>query len=494
MRREKPGHLVRLSVEQRTRIRLEVARPPASFGYLSAAWNGRLLSRHLYTAHGIEIGERQCRRLLRTFGHRAHSEVPGPSPAPAEPVPGVRNESSPDSSRFVGTPICGARTREIVLRKIRRLASSGLPLYPFVLTLFDLIAEAVPAGDLPRGILTDPTSNLSWVFANLDQAKWVPVLANLVRGYDPAAWPGLRPRSQLDLTRPILTLEEFTTPDYLRSALYNEFFHPLKLEQGVLVQLAEGSEPIGYFPLYRSSAMKRFDRDDLRFLAGAAPHIAHGLRTARLVEARPESPEGRQLLVGRPGVVVMDRRGHILGLDQQARSLFFQIGLCDGVRASAFAETELRSLLDYIARTLAAIFDCRERSLAGIASPAARFLSHKAGIELMLRGHVTAGEQGRELFVVLVEQVEPEAFYRLRLMYRYGLAPREAEMLMMLRCGPSVARAARLLGISTPTAKTYVRHLVEKLDVANLNALRSCSNVDSTMLRAPGFAGNLVVG
>jgi DNA-binding CsgD family transcriptional regulator len=86
---------------------------------------------------------------------------------------------------------------------------------------------------------------------------------------------------------------------------------------------------------------------------------------------------------------------------------------------------------------------------------------------------MSRGEHGRRLFVVLVEQVEPEAFRRQRLMYRYGLAPREAEMLVLLRDGPSVARIAATLGISTATAKTYVRHLVEKLGVPNLKALRA---------------------
>jgi DNA-binding CsgD family transcriptional regulator len=134
----------------------------------------------------------------------------------------------------------------------------------------------------------------------------------------------------------------------------------------------------------------------------------------------------------------------------------------------------LRSLLDYVAQTLRAIFDDREQPFAESAPPAARILSHRAGIELRLRGHVTTGERGHELFVVLVEQVEPEAYYRLRLKYRYGLTPREAEMLVLLRHGPSVARIATALGISTPTAKTYVSHLIEKLGVANLNELRAC--------------------
>jgi hypothetical protein len=51
------------------------------------------------------------------------------------------------------------------------------------------------------------------------------------------AFDGFRPREQLEPTRAVFRHEEFTQPDYRRTALYNEFFRPLKLEQGVLIQL-----------------------------------------------------------------------------------------------------------------------------------------------------------------------------------------------------------------------------------------------------------------
>jgi DNA-binding CsgD family transcriptional regulator len=173
-----------------------------------------------------------------------------------------------------------------------------------------------------------------------------------------------------------------------------------------------------------------------------------------------------------PGVVVMTREGQILGLDHQARSLFFQVGMHDRVRWSAFAEPQLGSLLTYITKTLRAIFDNRDLQASQIGPPVARILSHRAGIVLKLTGHLAPGGGDQGLFVVLVEQLEPEAFRRARLMYRHGLASREAEMLVMLQRGTSVACIAKELGISTSTAKTYVRNLIEKLDAPNLRALR----------------------
>jgi DNA-binding CsgD family transcriptional regulator len=462
----------RLSAPQRTRVQTEVARPPQSLGYSEGAWNGALLSHHLHYRYGIDLGERQCRRLLRAFGI-----PPGPArrnlTTRARESVGATRMPHTDSGWLARRPISGPMQRELALRKIRRLASSGLPLYPFVLTLFGLMAEAIPGGDLPQAIQTDPSSNLSWIFTNLDQAKWVPVLAKLIGGHSPEAWPGLRPRDQLDPARSVLMLEEFTTPDYRRSALYNEFFHPLRLEQGMLTQIREVGEPVGFYPLYRSAAMKPFDRDHLAFLASAAPHIAHGLRSARLIDAcSVSSVEPVRSLDGSPGMIVMSKAGRILGHDQRARSLFFQVGLCDGLPAPAFAEGGLRSVLDYVARTLRAIFDDRERATGEFAAPVARIMSHKAGIALRLRAYATPGEGADDLCVVLVEQVEPEELARQRLIYRYGLAPREAEVLVLLGERLSADRLARELGISTSTVKTYIRQIISKLSVDSLPALR----------------------
>jgi DNA-binding CsgD family transcriptional regulator len=462
----------RLSAEQRARVKAEIARSPKTLGYARTFWSGELLSAHLRSRYGIRLSERQGRRLLRAFG-----VAPGPprrNQPPgglAKPVVTCADTLSFNSATLVGS----ARRHELALRKIRRLASSGLPLHLFVLTLFDLIAEAIPAGDLARAMWTDAEVASSWVFANLDQSKWVPVLAELTARRDPSALPCFRPREQLTQTRQALfMLEEFTLPDYRRSALYNDFLRPLKLEQGVLMQLMAHGQLVGYYPLFRSSTMKLFDRDDRRFLNAAAPHIAHGLQNAKLLNALTDSAD-RATSVEAPGVIVMNRDGRILGMDQQARALLFQVAMHDAVRWSAFAEPQLRLLLDYVARTLSGIFDKRERSSAEIAPPTARIFSHRAGIVLKFTGHVTLSNGGQEPFVVLVEQLEPEAFRRARLMYRYGLAPREAEMLIMLRQGPSVARVARELGISIATAKTYVRNLTEKLGVTDSTALRSVS-------------------
>jgi hypothetical protein len=169
---------MRLSPGHHARLRAEIACSPEVFGYSSPAWSGELLSEHLRSHHRFELCARQSRRLLRSFGvgpaPRARKERPrralNPQQSSADPSP---------LKRLASEVVMGkAMRQELALRKIQRLGSSGLPLHPFVLTLFDLIAEAIPSGDLPRAIWTDPESSSSWVFDNLDQSIWVPVLGS----------------------------------------------------------------------------------------------------------------------------------------------------------------------------------------------------------------------------------------------------------------------------------------------------------------------------
>ena len=38
---------------------------PAACGYSQQRWSGKLLARHLTGCHGLQLGERQCQRLMR---------------------------------------------------------------------------------------------------------------------------------------------------------------------------------------------------------------------------------------------------------------------------------------------------------------------------------------------------------------------------------------------------------------------------------------------
>ncbi|MBV8054383.1 MAG: helix-turn-helix transcriptional regulator [Deltaproteobacteria bacterium] len=136
-------------------------------------------------------------------------------------------------------------------------------------------------------------------------------------------------------------------------------------------------------------------------------------------------------------------------------------------------DAQWRLLLEYIARSLRMIFQRSMNSSGDIGAPTAEIVSYRAGIILRLQGYVTAGASADSMFVVLVEQIEPEEFFHRRIMYRYGVSPREAEVLGFVRNNVPTSRIAAELGISLVTVKTYIRQIISKLEVDNLSALRA---------------------
>jgi transposase len=61
---KKPGPLGRLDFDQIQALRRDIESAPRRFGYSAAAWNGHLLTDHIRRIYGVELGSRQCQRLL----------------------------------------------------------------------------------------------------------------------------------------------------------------------------------------------------------------------------------------------------------------------------------------------------------------------------------------------------------------------------------------------------------------------------------------------
>ncbi len=108
-----------------------------------------------------------------------------------------------------------------------------------------------------------------------------------------------------------------------------------------------------------------------------------------------------------------------------------------------------------------------------IAVPATRIYSHWTGIALRLRGFITDSSLGQKYFTVLIEQGELEEHRRQRVMFRYGLSLREAELLRLLGSGLATSDIAERMAISTGTVKTNSGRLADKLASPGLAALRA---------------------
>ena len=65
-----PGRPPKLSAEEWKRLRIELSRPPATYGLDGKKWQGKLLQNHLASHYGIDFSLRQCQRLLKQHRQR----------------------------------------------------------------------------------------------------------------------------------------------------------------------------------------------------------------------------------------------------------------------------------------------------------------------------------------------------------------------------------------------------------------------------------------
>ena len=62
---KRPGRPSSLDAEQQLRLRRDLTQPPATFELCGGTWNGNVLSEHLRRSYKMDLGVRQCQRLLK---------------------------------------------------------------------------------------------------------------------------------------------------------------------------------------------------------------------------------------------------------------------------------------------------------------------------------------------------------------------------------------------------------------------------------------------
>lgn len=459
------GRPPRVSARVAVALREDLRRSPASSGYSAEFWSGRLLAMHLRARYGIAVSSRHGRRMLARLGVPRASDgerlLRAPSPAVAVPASDVTAQS-------VRGVISDQERKQLALRRMRRLCSSGLPLVPLVSGIFDLVQNAVPNAE-HRVFLADPGNSPSrYLMNDPELAKWTPIHKRYYIDAPPAV-SGMRVRfAEPDLStffrKTAWLSEEFTLPHFRRSEGYNEFLRPLGFDHMLWVTFADHDERVGSYPIWRSVNMPPFSRDDIRFMTLAAPHIAHGLKVANLIRGG-EAPPLDQFIANErqhTGVVILDEHGKVLGVDKEAEAIFAEMSIADGLSPSALGRGESRELFAYLARMVDGIFR-GATSGPPYEAPTVRLFSHRTGITLKMRGIKTHGDDGPRYVTVLVERGELRAHRRLRLAARLGLSGTDASVLDAFRAALTNAEAAARMQVAENTFKTYVRRLADKL-------------------------------
>jgi DNA-binding CsgD family transcriptional regulator len=245
------------------------------------------------------------------------------------------------------------------------------------------------------------------------------------------------------------------------------------MHHAMMTILRTHGEFLGCLPVWRGPTMGPFDRSDARFLSAAAPHIAHGLGNAYRFSSTIVADHGQFLLAdsNAVGIALVDQCGRVNALNETAKSIFYEIGVLDGLPADTLAAGRVRTALEYIARTLQAVFANRERDPFRLNVPSIQVLSHHTGITLKLHGTVAEDQAGKQQIVITIERGELAERRRQRFVYRHGLTLRDLRLLHLLGGNLRPREIASAFGVSGESFKSHVRRLVDKLGLADYSAL-----------------------
>lgn len=92
---ERTGRPRTLDAAQWRKLQTDLQKTPRDFGSAAMLWDGPVLSEHLRRHYGVELGVRQCQRLLRQTGSQLRKR--GPQFAEAGPLKVAMVESPPPS-------------------------------------------------------------------------------------------------------------------------------------------------------------------------------------------------------------------------------------------------------------------------------------------------------------------------------------------------------------------------------------------------------------
>jgi len=362
------------------------------------------------------------------------------------------------------------RNKEIALGRIKRLASSGLPLEPFVRSIFDLINDAVPnspnkafqvgqtAAD--AHICSTPETVAQAALHNRYFAESAPEVSGAAFRLDLPTLVNVLP------SKTIWQQHEIARPDIYSAEGYNAVFRPLGWHHLNQLVCHEGGSYLGYYAIWRTFDQKPFSREDNAFLTASAPHIAHGLRAAQFLTRETKYADGfAPLARWEAGVVLLDEIGNPIAINSTARSIFQQTGVFDGINLDAFGSPPIRTALDYVMRTLKEIFHEPDGGPFQGTAPVYRLYHHWTGVVLKLRGVRMTSLDGREYTTVLVERGETIAAKQRRLQFRWGLSDREAEVLALIGQGKTGPEIGVILNIRHDTVRKHTARIFEKLGV-----------------------------
>jgi DNA-binding CsgD family transcriptional regulator len=292
-----------------------------------------------------------------------------------------------------------------------------------------------------------------------------------LRGYEDH-WVHHNPLIGAGLSKPVgevLSIHELMPRSELaRTAIYNEFFAPLGLEEKLGASLVSDGSHWAAFGVWRPNRMGAFDRSDADLLAGLIPHLQRALqlnrRLAELEVVRLGSVELLDRL--RKASLVVDAVCRVLFANRAAEEILAdRIGLHRGadcvLRAGRHVETA--ALHKLVAGAAALSADGEDGSGGRLrlsrgedrAPLSVLVVPLPAETSWLASRHPTA-----MLFVTDPERSSNPTAASLRA--EFGLTRMEAALALEVLDGKGLKVAARRLEISPTTARTHLTAVFDK--------------------------------
>jgi DNA-binding CsgD family transcriptional regulator len=250
------------------------------------------------------------------------------------------------------------------------------------------------------------------------------------------------------LRRPVMPLSQATAGELERSVRHRELYAPAGYGDELRAAFRTGDACWGVGCLTRADGDPHFTAAEVEFVAGIAPHVAHGLRTGLLVQACQDAAG----IGDAPGMVVLDDDGTPESLTEDAERWLAALP-ADGLGLPAVVhEVAARARANAGAAAPSAPARARVRLSSGrwLVVHAARLHSPRAAARTAV---VLEPARRAELAPLIVEL--------------YDLTEREREVTQLLVSGSPIDEITQTLRISHHTVRDHSKAIFAKLGVTS---------------------------
>jgi DNA-binding CsgD family transcriptional regulator len=255
---------------------------------------------------------------------------------------------------------------------------------------------------------------------------------------------------------PIRTLVQATGRDLEESHRYRDILAPRALGDELRAVLRTGSTCWGCLCLHRERGAPGFSAAEARYVAGVAPHLAAGLRTALLAGQLATPVAGRG-----PGLLLLADDLSVVASTPLARQWLAEVNF------DRTALGELPSAIYAVAARLWAIE--RGHQLEAELMPRIR-LRTAAGRWLLVHASRMTGPGASSQTAIFLEEARPAEIAPL-ILAAHQLTAREGEITQLVLQGLSTVEIADRLCITLNTVQDYLKSIFDKVGVRSRREL-----------------------